>query len=1721
MATSLAQQLQNIRQASSNNSFQKRKRVASILFSASEAADQDLDQVFAIASNGFEELVTYNHDLAPFGRTIFSDESRTIDRYTQTKEQNDKLDATLVDFVTTAAPYCLLRPMHKCLEWLVRRFNIHVHLSEVLLLSFLPFHTTVTFTKVLAIAELSPEWTFLSGLKKSNDAPSIILFAKSFSKARATLTIFIKYVQQMVQTNKSHHNLISIYADIAVRTIANMRDSNEAEEGIVSLFLPYVAEALGLKQHTEYQVANYMILTVLAASRSLSPSTSTAAMRSLSLGLTPESQKSGVLCLAQLCQSQEGDTALPSDVYSVLASTPGRFETMMALADKYGMSKLLNAFSLAAVSEATSESLARVQQIFHAGRASPAVILSAIAQKVLASAELPEFRIASATFLESLQAQSKYKKVLEAFYQSLGPKINDLELALQITLRESMPIDLAPKMRRQSSSRPVSDLEDDIAELSKLNACQTYLSVSDVRKTVNVLQIATSLQRFQDVLQSPVISETDELRSTFLVRGALSSNDIGTQIQAIDTLTRYCDAIPDTDFQALIPVVISLLSSKSREVRQQTLALADVLLQQSQIKSKKMIWGFDNLYGPERTHLLKWMSSVEAQSLLGSILSGRDECLLDHKVIYKVVGQSVATHGTKGKDLVYRSAGLQFLASHAIACPVVKVVLKVLLCFDKVIEPNTAKTKAILPLLERVIEDTRGLKLQSEIELIDSAVIHKLLVQQVVGECTPGISLLLKQVKLQNAEFGSLAMNRLTSVLDVLKREMRTDFIRALVEAIVRGPSAMSQQSHACIDKITIPSELFRQLIEEVNLSPPSSRMSTPMKKQKTVTVNQTMPELGIQRLTHLLEILERHEHKDATLLPTLFGKLGDLILIETESAISVNYTEQVLLSCINSMIKPGGFDSSTCRIDILINCIRTSSSPQVQNRALLLVASLAEAAPEQVLHAVMPIFTFMGANILRQDDGFSAHVIESTIQKIVPPLLVTLGEATQDRILGAAGILRSFVDAFPHIPRHRRLRLFLVLVETLGENVFLAPLLATLAQKRIETAPKNKSGESQQSYLEFCLSLLRHVNVAVQLRAVEGLLEIAQSIPGQAEQIPEDANSILSYANADDGYLDSLHVSIVSIIAGHFSAKKVRTELDLHVNDLDFPDKDIFLHIIEYLLRACDAYESNYRAQEKTLDALDRVITLLPVRLFEVVILDLLKSKQDEFLRIKVLDIISACVASTAVSDETARSSFFAILDEISTILKYSASASLSCTTLQCISSIGRRFGKADPGRFIHIAPLIIDDRGLTHPELIVRVASLECLTTIVLVLGPRILPHLQKFILHVLEGVTKLSRDEDADLVPLATISLLESLVKTIPSFMTPYTQTMIEKSADFTFASEELTSDKNTLLITIASNMPLKNLLEALEGAWEPCSRTGKKALLALMSTVEKMIEVTQRKTIANSAREILAFFLRALGVRQECSTWEARGIEQIEKRVIAVLLKVVLKLNDSTFRSMFMKLRDWSLSDLLEKDAIALQCRRITFFNFFTQFTETFKAIVLDYFNFVFEDILEMLGQAVGGTVIPRRLWIGIVTSLKNGFSADNEDFWRASDRFDRIAPLLVSHLTLAESYPVVAILVPAITELTAASATEEHFKLINTQVLQHFRAEKPVVRLAAVSTQNKLSAKMGDDWLSMLPQTIPFLAEALEDEDDLVEKQAHALAITIESFLGESLDTYLR
>ena len=127
----------------------------------------------------------------------------------------------------------------------------------------------------------------------------------------------------------------------------------------------------------------------------------------------------------------------------------------------------------------------------------------------------------------------------------------------------------------------------------------------------------------------------------------------------------------------------------------------------------------------------------------------------------------------------------------------------------------------------------------------------------------------------------------------------------------------------------------------------------------------------------------------------------------------------------------------------------------------------------EKVLHNIMPIFTFMGANIMRLDDVYSFRVIDKTVQMVIPALievrrihphlhlhlhqhLLTLSSSFQAHRLSDGSssshvvavvtrIMHVFADALPHVPEHRRLPILSQLVATLGPAHFLWVLLLLL----------------------------------------------------------------------------------------------------------------------------------------------------------------------------------------------------------------------------------------------------------------------------------------------------------------------------------------------------------------------------------------------------------------------------------------------------------------------------------------------------------------------------------------------------------------------------------------------------------------------------------------------------------------------------------------------------
>lgn len=101
------------------------------------------------------------------------------------------------------------------------------------------------------------------------------------------------------------------------------------------------------------------------------------------------------------------------------------------------------------------------------------------------------------------------------------------------------------------------------------------------------------------------------------------------------------------------------------------------------------------------------------------------------------------------------------------------------------------------------------------------------------------------------------------------------------------------------------------------------------------------------------------------------------------------------------------------------------------------------------------------------------------------------------------------------------------------------------------------------------------------------------------------------------------------------------------------------------------------------------------------------------------------------------------------------------------------------------------------------------------------------------------------------------------------------------------------------------------------------------------------------------------------------------------------------------------------------------------------------------------------------------------------------------------------------------IVAAVTGLAGAAASPEHHKTLNSAILKLMRHDNELTRLAAVKCEQSLTEKLGEDWLALLPEMLPFISELQEDDDEDVERETTAWIRQIEGILGESLEGMLQ
>lgn len=247
----------------------------------------------------------------------------------------------------------------------------------------------------------------------------------------------------------------------------------------------------------------------------------------------------------------------------------------------------------------------------------------------------------------------------------------------------------------------------------------------------------------------------------------------------------------------------------------------------------------------------------------------------------------------------------------------------------------------------------------------------------------------------------------------------------------------------------------------------------------------------------------------------------------------------------------------------------------------------------------------------------------------------------------------------------------------------------------------------------------------------------------------------------------------------------------------------------------------------------------------------------------------------------------------------------------------------------------------------------------------------------------------------------------------------------------------------------------------------------------------------------------------------------SMHEIETEVNQVAIKMIYKFNDSTFRPMFANLVEWASSSLPTKDTRGRVLRLQSIYGFTIIFFDNLKSIVTSYATYLLENAVSVLKTVDLKDEQSKELWSRVLRTLVKCFEYDQDDFWQSPSRFNAISPILSEQFVHASSLPLVQDLVPAVVELAATADSTDHHKELNSAILKHLRSQNASIRLAAVRCEQALTDRLGEEWLSMLPEMLPYISELQEDDDEVVERETHRWIVKIEGVLGESLDSMLQ
>lgn len=573
-----------------------------------------------------------------------------------------------------------------------------------------------------------------------------------------------------------------------------------------------------------------------------------------------------------------------------------------------------------------------------------------------------------------------------------------------------------------------------------------------------------------------------------------------------------------------------------------------------------------------------------------------------------------------------------------------------------------------------------------------------------------------------------------------------------------------------------------------------------------------------------------------------------------------------------------------------------------------------------------------------------------------------------------------------------------------------------------------------------------------------------------------------------------------------------------------------------------------------KVLNALKE--TMDSTQFIDCMLRSLLHKDTTEAMSRKSLSLL-AQVASDIDEEELTHTSFYQCVHDtvgacISIVDVHGKKAEITRqVALETLGAFSRKFGAHYYDIFLQAIPATVDL--VNEDELpAIRGTALVCLSSYINSMRNGVIPMIPRIVPAIILGSSAALQENATQISQLdlsASLTALEALARNLGSFMAPNMIDILRILLHQNVVNSEDESCRrlgNSCCSIISAQVPARLLLGPLCEMMAEKEGIHGSSLRSLFELAAVMIYHMDSTAVATYHAAVFSLVLQGLDIRR-AGTEEPDMADSIESSVVDSMVQLVLKLNETKFKPLFFRFVEWATTNPAGEKAPSPE-RKIAFFHAISVLTENLKSVFTPYFASMAKPIVQILEDQQAALLLRvlvlksltrcciydtsgfldehhfSKLLDPLIEIMKNQ-NAESEDEQKDSALVtDAAIDDMIPSPDVRASLGVLArYTIACISQMATASGSnsESRWRPLHHAVLMVTRASHADARLAALETTMAICDALQEEYLTLLPEALPFLSELLEDEDPRVEKRTVEVLKKMEDVSGEDLKQYLQ